>query len=125
MTNANVFTLGGAIILGLVLHAAISRDTISIPAATAATPQAKELLLEAGRFRANSEVEAEKVRAQSAKIQALIARGPSTLVVGDRTLVVTTDWKMKDEESKITFGFYEYKDGRLVRVPLAEPPAPR
>ena len=111
MTNAQVFGLGVVIVLGMALQAALMRApaVVTIPSAAAATSAVAE------------SVEVEKIRAQSAKVEALIARGPATtLVVGDHTIVVRTDWHAEDGDTRITHTYYEYKDGKLVQVPLVQ-----
>ncbi len=117
MTSAQVFGLGVVIVLGMALQAALMRApaVVTIPSAAAATAPA------AAAPAAAESVELEKTRADGAQVQALIARGPATtLVVGDHTLVVRTDWHSKGGDLQVTNTYYEYKDGKLVQVPLVQ-----
>ena len=113
MNNAQIVGLGLFFLGGMALHGALARVPACASANAPSRPPAPE-----------STVEVERIRANTAELQAVLARGPArTLVVGDRTLVVTQDWKQSGGNLEVKNNYYEYAGGRLVRVPLVDPEA--
>jgi hypothetical protein len=118
VTNTQVFGLGAMFVVGMALHGALSRGPSSI-----STAADRETTIEVERQRAEAVIEAEKVRTRSAERLALLERGfPTTVVVGERTLFVVTVWHEKNGDFEVTRTYYEYRDGKLVQVPLEATP---
>lgn len=116
MTNPQVFGLGGMIVLGLGLHGLLTRGPWATTACAAPAAPATPASSDAA-------VELERLRTRSEKTQALIRYGKaSTLTQADRVLVVTTNWDPSAGDLTVREGFYEWKDGKLVQVPVVDLP---
>jgi hypothetical protein len=114
MTNAQVFGLGGMIVLGLGLHGLLTRGPCT--ATTGAAPATP-----ARAVAADAAVELERHRGRTEQTQALIQHTKaSTLTLADRVLLVTTNWEQKGGDLSIRERFYEWKDGQLVQVPVVD-----
>ncbi len=113
MTNVQALAIGGLICLGLVLHGALS------PAPTAAASAT-----DPWRERpSDSSAEAERIRTEGATKRALIERcRPTVLTLGDRVLLYTSEWDERNGNLRIANRYHEYREGKLVQVPVEASP---
>ena len=108
MTNVQALVLGLALVAGAAAHGFLTRR------------EGKEVH-RAPEPTEKTDLEAQRIQTRSMETLALIQNSRSqVLQVGDRPLLVHTDWNQDGGNFKMTVNYYELKDSKLVLVPLTQ-----
>lgn len=117
MSNVQAVIIGAALIIGLVIHGALSGGD-PIPQAQADMGQTLQRI-ESNRMHSLKDIE--KTRAGAEKSKALLQTSqPKVLDLGDRQLIVDADFEKNGDGFSVRTKYYEYRDGALHRIELKD-----